>query len=457
MSGLPYPGIAFDDLTPAQQAERQAFFRGANERLTRHKSRQKSPTAKEQKNRAKPNGAEPPDWSDIPPPEPDKIDSKPPENQQKPALDLAFGHGAALPQASATVIPGILYRRSITLIYGAPKSGKSFLATDLALAVADLDSDRWMDRPILHHGPVLYVACEGHGGFWKRLAAAKIHRQWDELSFPEQFILATGRPALIQSIDHGRLFAPDPTAITDALAHCHAKGLHPILVVIDTVFRSFGAGNVNSSDHMNAYLTALAGITDRDIALVIVHHETKSSGSPAGSVSLIGGSDNVIKVARDDTGPRSWELEMAKDDAEGDPVAFDLDVVDVGTDPDGQPATSCVVIPTNGLNIAASPFDRSLPKSQQVALRALAIALSKHGALLPPLPDYPSNTQAVATNTWRDEFYQLHGGEPEARRKAFQRAQQDLLAAIRITQRDNLTWIVSRKIERDIGRDIGGT
>lgn len=39
---LPYPGVAFDDLTEAQQQERQVFFRRAHERLGRDKSRDKS-------------------------------------------------------------------------------------------------------------------------------------------------------------------------------------------------------------------------------------------------------------------------------------------------------------------------------------------------------------------------------------------------------------------------------
>ena len=34
----------------------------------------------------------------------------------------------------------------------------------------------------------------------------------------------------------------------------------PFAVAIDTVFRSFGGGNVNDSSHMNAYIEALKGL-----------------------------------------------------------------------------------------------------------------------------------------------------------------------------------------------------
>ena len=358
-------------------------------------------------------------------------------------LALAFGHDAAAPMPSHTVVPGLLYRRSVTLIYGAPKSGKSFLATDLALAVADEWTADWMGLAILHHGPVLYVACEGHAGFWKRLQAAKAHRGWTDAQFPEQFVLATGRPALIAATEDGRLFAPHPDAVLEALASCRGRNLVPVVLVVDTVFRSFGAGNVNSSDHMNAYLASLSQLAELDMAVVAVHHEIKSGGTPAGSVSLTGGSDAVAHVWRDDAGKRWWQVEYAKDDAEGEPRAFRLEVVELGTDPDGQPAASCVVLPDES---AAAPKGRpkgpKLPPAAAIGVRALNIALSKAGALLPPTPDWPSNTYAVSVEEWRATYYALKGGEPAANRQAFNRGQEWLLARDIITQQSGLVWLV---------------
>jgi AAA domain len=262
----------------------------------------------------------------------------------KPALKLSFGYDTLTPQPLGTVVAGILHAGSVTLIYGPPKSGKSFLVTDLALSIAAAER-AWMGHEIVRPGPVLVVACEGHAGYWKRVVAAAQDRGWTEETFPQGFILATGRPTLIRAAERGLTFAPDPSSILQALATAKQKGLKPVAIFIDTVFRSVGAGNVNASPDMNAYLDAVGTLTDQGYAVGLVHHEIKSGGTPAGSVSLIGGSDDIIHVWResDTSEQRFWQVEMAKDDAETPPRAFTLAGIPIGLDPDGRPASSCVI------------------------------------------------------------------------------------------------------------------
>jgi AAA domain len=77
--------------------------------------------------------------------------------------------------------------------------------------------------------------------------------------------------------------APDPSSILAALAEARARGFEPVAIVIDTVFRSFGSGNVNASPDMNAYLACIAVLTDAGHVVGLVHHEIKSGGTPAGS------------------------------------------------------------------------------------------------------------------------------------------------------------------------------
>ncbi len=101
------------------------------------------------------------------------------------------------------------------------------------------------------------------------------------------------------------------------------------------MFRSFGAGNVNASPDMNMYLTSVAALTDQGYAVALVHHEIKAGGTPAGSVSLLGGSDTIIHIWRDEDdakGRRFWQVEMAKDDAETDTRAFSLQILHLGFD-----------------------------------------------------------------------------------------------------------------------------
>jgi hypothetical protein len=295
-------------------------------------------------------------------------------DQKAPAevLELLFGEEALVaPLHQDTVVRGVLHRGSITVIYGPPKSGKSFLASDLAVAVADEQRERWMEHRIMQHGVVVYVACEGHGGYWKRLRAMLNVDQ----RMPDRFVLAKGRPKLIVD-DSGRGYhwIPHPDDIIKGIKRVHARlGQFPILVVIDTVFRSFGGANVNDSSHMNQYVAAAQGIADNGagnvddngantrVAVVLVHHSTKAGNTPAGSISLIGAADTLIAV-RKDADAHVWEVEEAKDDAETPPREFVLEVVDGIADAFGDYVSSCKVVDRGLRKQEAKPSRTQAPK-----------------------------------------------------------------------------------------------
>jgi hypothetical protein len=297
----------------------------------------------------------------------------------KTVFELRHGHAAAEPQPMGTIVKGILHAGSVTLIYGPPKSGKSLLLTDLFLKLTLPDAKDWMGHAILRHGPVLYGACEGHAGFWKRLRAVEIDYG---ILLPDDFVLAIGRPHLIKIDPRSHALVPHPDDVIDAVKRATLAGHAPIAVAIDTVFRSVGCGNVNASDHMNAYLAALAVVTDQGIAVAIVHHETKGGGTPAGSVTLIGGCDTLVNTQRLDIGGHSWRVEMAKDDCETRERLFELETVDVGRDLDGQAQTSCVV--RDG-KTAAKP-KKKLSREQETAYKALLESLEKVGSLNAVIP-----------------------------------------------------------------------
>jgi hypothetical protein len=351
-------------------------------------------------------------------------------NPQRTVLSLRYGWEAAQPQPMGTLVRGLLHNGSVTLFYGPPKSGKSFLLTSCFLAIAARDRE-WMGHPIVRPGPVLYVACEGHAGFWKRLRAAALDRGWDDQSFPNGFVLATGRPQLIRISERTHAAGPHPDDVIAALNDMKAKAVIPVAVAIDTVFRSVGEGNVNASDHMNAYLAALAEITDQGIALAVVHHETKAGGTPAGSVTLIGGADTIVSTKNGaDNGTHTWRVEMAKDDAETKPRAFTLEVVDVGNDADDEPQSSCVVRDI-GATLAPKRGRPRGSKAAQNALAALRLATEECGQIPPASNHIPPSVRTVNLALWRRYIAQssVAGTEnPDIQRKAFTRAVHHLQA-----------------------------
>jgi hypothetical protein len=354
------------------------------------------------------------------------------EHEHRPdgRLSIAFGMDAAVaPPDQSTVVRGLFHKGSITLIYGLPKSGKSFLATNAALAVADPAAQLWMGHRIQMHGPVLYVACEGHGGFWKRLQAAG--------HVPSAFALATGRPTLIKNEDgRGYSWAPHPADIQAAMAAVSAHyGTPPVLVIIDTVFRSFGGGNVNDSSHMNAYVAAAQQIADGGCAIGLVHHTTKNGTSPAGSVSLMGASDTLVLVEKTENGDHTWTVEEAKDDASGCAVGFRLEVVDGIRDASGDEVSSCILVP-----LAA---DETPPKPAAKGGRpANAQRIDQTMAILARLLN-GAHGMTVSVSQWRDAVYQemMPGDELDTKRMAFKRDRDRLVASGRVVATGDMVTV----------------
>ena len=345
-------------------------------------------------------------------------------------LTLAFGPAAAQPSPDqSTIVRGLFHAGSITLFYGLPKSGKSFLVTSAALAVADPSVDYWMGQRILRHGPVLYVACEGHGGFWKRLQAAG--------HVPEQFALATGRPMLIRD-DSGRGYAwlPNPEdvaqAITETEQHYHEA---PLLIIVDTVFRSFGGGNVNDSSHMNAYVAAAQALADSRCAVALVHHTTKTGTSPAGSVSLMGAADTLVLVEKLEDGTHAWAIEEAKDDAASDPIPFKLEVVNGLIDADGEEVSSCVLVPLSPEEAPPRPRERN-----NGGRRTNATRLDKLVEILARLLN-ENHQEPVRVEAWREAIYRETAPDDttDTKSKSFRRDRDKLIAQGRVTATDG--WV----------------
>src|SRR5690606_10063748 len=59
------------------------------------------------------------------------------------------------------LVDGFIQEETLVAIYGAPESGKSFLAIDMAMSVAS--DRRWHGRQVMP-GAVLYIAAEGAMG-----------------------------------------------------------------------------------------------------------------------------------------------------------------------------------------------------------------------------------------------------------------------------------------------------
>jgi putative DNA primase/helicase len=96
-----------------------------------------------------------------------------------------------------------------------------------------------------------------------------------------------------------------------------------------------------------------------------------------GHSSLFAALDAAIEVSRTDA-RREWTIAKSKDDEDGDRNAFALRVIDLGANEDGEPVTSCVVVPDEYPLVVARPMPRGKTQGLVYAVMRTLLSESKH-------------------------------------------------------------------------------
>ena len=244
--------------------------------------------------------------------------------------------------SSAYLVKGLIPRVGIAVVWGPPKCGKSFWTFDLAMHSA-LGLDYRGRR--VRAGTVVYCAFEGAEGFKARATA---FRQQHSIGpdTPIPFYLVPFRMDLVK--DHRGLI----TSILEQI-----EDTNPVSVTLDTLNRSL-AGSESSDEDMTAYLNAADAIREAfGCVVIIVHHCGVDGTRPRGHTSVTGTADVQLAIKRDAAGNILVTVEHMKDGPEGDVVASRLEKVELGTDEDGDPITSCVVVPVDAraVNVETGP------------------------------------------------------------------------------------------------------
>ncbi len=338
------------------------------------------------------------------------------------------------------LIKGVISAGETSVNFGEPGCGKSFLKIDMDLHVSM--GCEWFGRRVNQAG-VIYIASEGGAGLGRRIEAFKnIHGPIDHIPFG----------LLPASVD-----LLDPSAdVQLLLAECErmaAKWGQPVkLITVDTLARSFGGGDENSSADMGAFIANCDRLRQATGAHIsIVHHMPKAGQTPRGHSSLLGAADTVIHVEREQGGIRTATITKQKDGADGDQFAFSLNVVELGTDQDGDPITSCVV--------QAEDAPDTVPKlspQTEIALKQLHSAMADAGETAPASNHIPRGTRVVPLALWKGYCEQSAMGDRDNRdsfRRTFNRARQKLESIGVIGTWSEHIWIVSN--DRDNRDKVG--
>jgi hypothetical protein len=240
------------------------------------------------------------------------------------------------------LVEDILPLRGFGLIYGKPRSFKSFTALHLALHV--VLGDPWAGKRV-SKGKVLYIAAEGAAGMHKRATAYK-----------RKHSIAKGDFALIEAAPNLGVGEGDLPALIAAVVKA---GFAPALIVIDTASKSIGAAEENGAG-MAAFVGNAEKMAQHFDCLVLgVHHVGLGEDAqkrPRGWSGLGGALDVQILCERTGDEKRTTlTVQKLKDEEDGICFEAHLSRVVVGIDKRGKDASTLIVDEVVEIEAEAEP------------------------------------------------------------------------------------------------------
>lgn len=167
-----------------------------------------------------------------------------------------------------------IFDRSINALVGGSGSGKSFIALDFAAKLASNLSGE----------SVVYLAAEGLASFPGRWEAWKKHHQKTASNLMFYTV-----PVNFMEQSELELFMQDVAAD------------RPRCVVVDTVARSMGGYDENSTRDMNQFVSRVDYLARTlNVGVLLIHH-TNKQGIMRGSSSLFAACDSILFLTRSDT------------------------------------------------------------------------------------------------------------------------------------------------------------
>lgn len=299
--------------------------------------------------------------------------------------------------APTWLVKGLLPNRGLGLLIGESQAGKSFLAIHAAVCVArGLPFFGKKTKP----GAVLYIAAEGGSGVLPRIQAA------DEAmggTMPANHLLRAGAAPLARAPIKVVVETPnlsrdgDPAALARTLRAAardiSEAGYTLALVLVDTWHASLGGADEQAAaDAGHALKPFREAVEELGVFTLIVHHPGKDLERGArGSSALRAAVDTELEIrvpgfdgpkAKPAAIARRVTLTKQRDGAVGEDFHFRLNTVQLGRDDDGDPWTTCTVLPCD-----APAGDGVKPKGKHDARldRALTSSLAEHGGERVPM------------------------------------------------------------------------
>jgi hypothetical protein len=335
------------------------------------------------------------------------------------------------------LIHGVLPVKAFAALYGPPGSFKSFIALDMAEAIAT--GRPWMGNPIERQGAVLYLCGEGFGGFGARIKACQIHHK-------------TPKGAPIYVIRHQlnlRSSAEDFNALMIAIVALVEKtGMEFQLMAVDTLARAFGGGNENDSDAMGGFISTMGKIQEfLNCALMVLHHSGKDLAKGLrGHSSLLGAVDTQLEILRfEEQAKGVISLTKQKDGEDGVRYGFEMVEIEIsGSSLGFDPVVSLAVQASDEAANQASKSGKSnsgAGKNQRLEMSCLENIVKSKGSI-----KFIDGQQRMVADLedWRLELRSRMGVDDTSESKfktAWSRAKKRLVESKEGGIKDKFVWL----------------
>ena len=348
------------------------------------------------------------------------------------------------------IIDNVLPNKGFCALYGPPGSYKSFIALDIAEAVAT--GRQWMGNQVTNPGAVLYIAGEGHGGIGARIKACKINHQTQDGA---EIYVIRYQLNLRSSADDFNLLMESIDELIER------TGIELRLVQIDTLARAFGGGNENDSQDMGAFIHNAGRLQRKlDCALMVLHHSGKDATKGLrGHSSLLGAVDTQLELQKLEqevkqdgiAGKGVITVSKQKDGQDNVKFGFEMILIDINQKLNDalELSESMSLAVREALEMIPEEYKKKkearVPPSregaggvQKVALDALHKAIAEHGEMR--LIDNKRN-KAIHVEQWQQAF-EAAQTDKAGIKKRFNRCLVSLQNAKKVEVFDPFVWVI---------------
>jgi hypothetical protein len=314
-------------------------------------------------------------------------------NRSKERFQITWFDDVDQSVAKEEILQGVLGAGEFSLFVAKPGTAKSVLVGDIGCHVAaGMD---WHGRKV-KQGLVVFYAAERKRLTERRVAAWR--KKHDVTNIP--FVVVGGKLDMTTGLIDAKTLAATIKGLEEKSGHkC-------VLIILDTVTRTFGPGDQHQSRDMQRYVQSVDELNRATGAhIAAIHHSPWNDDRGKGAIDLDGAIDVSFVVNVIGTGlAKVFTLSCtgANDGEDGPVTSFRLESIALGTDADGNVTDAPVVVQADPAKSDGSNLKGQTTK----ALESLERAIQEHGVCPPDgTPGFTDGVVAVTREQWRARFY----------------------------------------------------